>query len=130
MPPRYVLGWILSDEVAKVIVKLIHEYLNTVSEYFCEGKVKLDDFIVFKASGHESNTTVGGNFCEGKVKLDEFIVFKASGHEYLTTIGENFCECKVKLDDFIVFKATSSPIAWTQTHRSPLAIWQEPGRLP
>ena len=57
MPPltilsrRYVLDQILSGEATEVVVENIHEYLTTVGEDVRAGKVKLDDFIIFKRLG-------------------------------------------------------------------------------
>lgn len=45
---RYVLEQILSGESTEVVVEQIHEYLTTIGKNVNEGKVKLDDFIVFK----------------------------------------------------------------------------------
>jgi len=50
IPCRYVLDQILSGEVTETVVKLICEYLTTLGENICEGKIKLDEFIVFKVS--------------------------------------------------------------------------------
>jgi len=48
---RYVLDQILSGEVTEVVVERIHEYLTTTGEDVRAGKVKLDEFIVFKRLG-------------------------------------------------------------------------------
>lgn len=48
---RYVLDQILSGEATEVVVEKIHEYLMTVGEDVRAGKVKLDDFIIFKRLG-------------------------------------------------------------------------------
>ncbi len=45
---RYVLEQILSGESTEIVVEQIHEYLTTIGKNVNEGKVKLDDFIVFK----------------------------------------------------------------------------------
>jgi hypothetical protein len=50
IPCRYVLDRILSGEVTEAVVELIHEYLTTLGENIREGKIKLDEFIVFKVS--------------------------------------------------------------------------------
>ena len=42
---------ILSGEATEVVVEKIHEYLTTVGEDVRAGKVKLDDFIIFKRLG-------------------------------------------------------------------------------
>jgi DNA polymerase alpha subunit A len=47
---RYVLEQILSGEATETVVELIHEYLATIGENVREGKIKLDEFIVFKVS--------------------------------------------------------------------------------
>ncbi|TFY64658.1 hypothetical protein EVJ58_g2476 [Rhodofomes roseus] len=48
---QYVLDQILSGEATEVVVENIHEYLTTVREDVRAGKVKLDDFIIFKRLG-------------------------------------------------------------------------------
>lgn len=48
---RYVLDQILSGEATEIVVEKIHEYLTTVGEDVRAGKVKLDDFIIFKRLG-------------------------------------------------------------------------------
>ncbi|KAK0471778.1 DNA polymerase alpha catalytic subunit [Armillaria novae-zelandiae] len=48
---QYVLEHILSRESTEIVVEQIHEYLTTVGKNVNEGKVKLDDFIVFKRLG-------------------------------------------------------------------------------
>ncbi|EPT01010.1 hypothetical protein FOMPIDRAFT_1030188 [Fomitopsis schrenkii] len=48
---QYVLDQILSGEATEVVVEKIHEYLMTVGEDVRAGKVKLDDFIIFKRLG-------------------------------------------------------------------------------
>ncbi|KAK0207637.1 hypothetical protein IW262DRAFT_1418425 [Armillaria fumosa] len=48
---QYVLEQILSGESTEVVVEQIHEYLTTIGKNVNEGKVKLDDFIVFKRLG-------------------------------------------------------------------------------
>ncbi|KAK0468553.1 DNA polymerase family B-domain-containing protein [Armillaria novae-zelandiae] len=48
---QYVLEHILSGESTEIVVEQIHEYLTTVGKNVNEGKVKLDDFIVFKRLG-------------------------------------------------------------------------------
>lgn len=45
---RYVLDQILSGEAAENVVENIHEYLTTVGTNVRSGKVKVDDFIIFK----------------------------------------------------------------------------------
>jgi DNA polymerase alpha subunit A len=45
---RYVLEQILSGEATEVVVENIHEYLATISSNVRTGKVKVDDFIIFK----------------------------------------------------------------------------------
>lgn len=45
---RFVLEQILSGEATENVVENIHEYLSTVSENVRAGKIKLDEFIVFK----------------------------------------------------------------------------------
>lgn len=45
---RYVLDQILSGEATEIVVENIHEYLATVSSNVRSGKVKVDDFIIFK----------------------------------------------------------------------------------
>ncbi|EGN95137.1 hypothetical protein SERLA73DRAFT_77147 [Serpula lacrymans var. lacrymans S7.3] len=48
---QYVLDQILSGEATETVVERIHEYLATVGENVRGGKVKLDDFIVYKRLG-------------------------------------------------------------------------------
>ena len=56
MPPltilsrRYVLDQILSGEATEVVVENIHEYLTTMGEDVRAGKIKPDEFIIFKVS--------------------------------------------------------------------------------
>lgn len=47
---QFVLEQILSGEDAETAVQNIHEYLSTMSSDVRSGKVKLDDFIIFKVS--------------------------------------------------------------------------------
>ena len=47
---QYVLEQILSGEDPDTVVHNIHEYLATMSSEVRGGKVKLDDFIIFKVS--------------------------------------------------------------------------------
>ena len=47
---QYVLEQILSGEDPDTVVLNIHEYLATMSSEVRGGKVKLDDFIIFKVS--------------------------------------------------------------------------------
>jgi DNA polymerase alpha subunit A len=49
---RYVLDQILSGEATEVVVDNIHEYLTTIGQNVRDGKVRLDDFIVFKVVPH------------------------------------------------------------------------------
>lgn len=53
-PSRYVLEQILSGEPTEVVVENIHEYLNTIGENVRGGKIKLEDFIVFKVPSENS----------------------------------------------------------------------------
>ncbi|TFK39510.1 DNA polymerase alpha catalytic subunit [Crucibulum laeve] len=48
---QYVLDQILSGEATENVVENIHEYLTTISENVRGGKVKVEDFIVFKRLG-------------------------------------------------------------------------------
>ncbi|KAG6877195.1 hypothetical protein C0993_009512, partial [Termitomyces sp. T159_Od127] len=48
---QYVLNQILSGEATENVVEHIHEYLQTVSGNVREGKIKIDDFIIFKRLG-------------------------------------------------------------------------------
>jgi DNA polymerase alpha subunit A len=43
-----VLDQILCGEATEIVVENIHEYLTTVGEDTRGGKVKMDDFIIFK----------------------------------------------------------------------------------
>jgi hypothetical protein len=47
---RYVLDQVLSGEATETVVELIHEYLTTIGGNVREGKIKMDEFIVFKVS--------------------------------------------------------------------------------
>ncbi|EIW79037.1 hypothetical protein CONPUDRAFT_126817 [Coniophora puteana RWD-64-598 SS2] len=48
---QYVLDQILSGEATEIVVEQIHEYLTSVSENVRSGKIKVDDFIIFKRLG-------------------------------------------------------------------------------
>ncbi|KAF9219738.1 hypothetical protein BS17DRAFT_760418 [Gyrodon lividus] len=48
---QYVLEQILSGEATEVVVENIHEYLATISSNVRTGKVKVDDFIIYKRLG-------------------------------------------------------------------------------
>ncbi|KAH7885786.1 hypothetical protein F5I97DRAFT_1936758 [Phlebopus sp. FC_14] len=48
---QYVLEQILSGEPAEIVVENIHEYLATVGSNVRSGKVKLDDFVIYKRLG-------------------------------------------------------------------------------
>ncbi|TFK51987.1 hypothetical protein OE88DRAFT_1658731 [Heliocybe sulcata] len=48
---QYVLDQILSGEETEIVVERIHEYLSTIGTQVREGKIKLDEFIVFKRLG-------------------------------------------------------------------------------
>ncbi|KZT09817.1 uncharacterized protein LAESUDRAFT_756049 [Laetiporus sulphureus 93-53] len=48
---HYVLEQILSGEATETVVERIHEYLTSMGEDVRAGKVKMDDFIVFKRLG-------------------------------------------------------------------------------
>ncbi|OJT03335.1 DNA polymerase alpha catalytic subunit [Trametes pubescens] len=48
---QFVLEQILSGEATENVVENIHEYLSTVSENVRAGKIKLEEFIVFKRLG-------------------------------------------------------------------------------
>ncbi|KAG2067603.1 hypothetical protein BDR04DRAFT_1104760 [Suillus decipiens] len=48
---QYVLEQILSGEPTEVVVENIHEYLDTIGKNVRSGKIKLEDFIVFKRLG-------------------------------------------------------------------------------
>lgn len=48
---QYVLEQILSGDPTEVVVENIHEYLTTVGENVRSGKVKLDDFFIYKRLG-------------------------------------------------------------------------------
>lgn len=45
------LEQILSGEMTEVVVERIHEYLLTIGANVREGKIKIDEFIVFKRLG-------------------------------------------------------------------------------
>ena len=47
---RYVLDQILSGEATETVVERIHEYLSTLSAEVRAGKMKLDEFIIFKVN--------------------------------------------------------------------------------
>ncbi|KAG6865128.1 hypothetical protein C0991_004969 [Blastosporella zonata] len=48
---QYVLDQILSGEATENVVESIHDYLRTIGENVREGKVKIEDFVVFKRLG-------------------------------------------------------------------------------
>ncbi|OBZ73519.1 DNA polymerase alpha catalytic subunit [Grifola frondosa] len=48
---QYVLEQILSGEATEAVVERIHEYLTTIGEDVRGGKIKLDEFIIFKRLG-------------------------------------------------------------------------------
>ncbi|OAX38875.1 hypothetical protein K503DRAFT_717476 [Rhizopogon vinicolor AM-OR11-026] len=48
---QYVLEQILSGEPTEVVVENIHEYLSTIGENVRGGKIRLDDFIIYKRLG-------------------------------------------------------------------------------
>ncbi|KAI0321598.1 hypothetical protein OF83DRAFT_251189 [Amylostereum chailletii] len=48
---QYVLDQILSGEATEIVVERIHEYLTEISQDIRGGKVKLDEFIIFKRLG-------------------------------------------------------------------------------
>jgi DNA polymerase alpha subunit A len=48
---QYVLDQILSGEATENVVERIHEYLTTIGEDIRGGKIKLDEFIIFKRLG-------------------------------------------------------------------------------
>jgi DNA polymerase alpha subunit A len=45
------LDQVLSGEVTEVVVERIHEYLTTTGEDVRAGKIKLDEFVIFKRLG-------------------------------------------------------------------------------
>ena len=47
---RYVLEQILSGENTENVIEHIHEYLTTMGEDVRAGKIKPDEFIIFKVS--------------------------------------------------------------------------------
>lgn len=48
---QYVLDQILSGEETEIVVERIHEYLSNIGNDVREGKIKLDEFIIFKRLG-------------------------------------------------------------------------------
>ena len=48
LPPRYVLEQILSGEATETVVENIHDYLTTIGTDVRAGKIKLDEFIIYK----------------------------------------------------------------------------------
>ncbi|KAF8920856.1 hypothetical protein CPB85DRAFT_1372860 [Mucidula mucida] len=48
---QFVLDKILSGDPTEIVVEEIHEYLTTIGQNIREGKIKLDEFIVFKRLG-------------------------------------------------------------------------------
>ncbi|KAL4066177.1 hypothetical protein J3A83DRAFT_4433487 [Scleroderma citrinum] len=48
---QYVLDQILSGEATEVVVENIHEYLSTIGSNVRGGKIKLEEFIIFKRLG-------------------------------------------------------------------------------
>ena len=57
---RYTLDQILSGEMTEIVVEHIHEYLRSVGENIRAGRMKLEDFIIFKvctcSRGSDGNT--------------------------------------------------------------------------
>jgi len=48
---RYVLDQILSGEATETVVERVHEYLTTLGEDVRAGKMRLDEFIIYKVRG-------------------------------------------------------------------------------
>lgn len=59
---QYVLEQILSGEATETVVENIHDYLSTMSDDVRNGKVKLDDFIIFKVSYLSEHSESLSNF--------------------------------------------------------------------
>jgi hypothetical protein len=53
---RYVLEQILSGEATETVIEYIHEYLTTIGENVREGKIKMDEFIIFKVTNSFVNS--------------------------------------------------------------------------
>ena len=49
---RYVLDRVLSGDLTEVVVENIHEYLSKMGEDIRAGKIKLDEFIIYKVGRH------------------------------------------------------------------------------
>ncbi|KAI9573828.1 hypothetical protein HD554DRAFT_2052973 [Boletus coccyginus] len=65
---QYVLDQILSGEATEVIVENIHEYLATIGSNMRSGKVKVDDFTIFKDYPDVTLLKAkGGSACVGDV---------------------------------------------------------------
>lgn len=47
---RFILDQILSGESTEVVVQNIHKYLTEIGDNVRGGKVKVDDFIIYKVS--------------------------------------------------------------------------------
>jgi hypothetical protein len=47
---RFILDQILSGDPTEIVVQNIHEYLTNVGDNVRSGKVKVDDFIIYKVS--------------------------------------------------------------------------------
>jgi hypothetical protein len=54
---RYVLDQILSGEMTEIVVEKIHEYLRSVGENIRTGRMKLEDFVIFKVCIWPSDPT-------------------------------------------------------------------------
>ena len=52
---RYVLEQILSGENTENVIEHIHEYLTTMGEDVRAGKIKPDEFIIFKVSASSAS---------------------------------------------------------------------------
>ncbi len=47
---RFVLQQILSGELTEIVVERVHEYLTTLGIDVREGRMPLEDFIIYKVS--------------------------------------------------------------------------------
>lgn len=54
---RYVLDQILSGEITEIVVENIHEYLRSVGENIRAGRMKSEDFVIFKVCTWPSDPT-------------------------------------------------------------------------
>ena len=68
---RYALDQILSGEMTEIVVEHIHEYLRSVGENVRAGRMKLEDFIIFKVCTWSCGSD--GNACQTLLLTSELL---------------------------------------------------------